>query len=40
MILMSTTLNIIGSETKIEFMKFSGILDEYLDFLKKQEIIN
>ena len=36
----NTDPDIVGSETKIEFMKFSGILDEYLDFLKKQEIIN
>ena len=36
----NTDPDIIGSKTKIEFMKFSGILDEYLDFLKKQEIIN
>ena len=32
--------DIIGSKTKIEFMKFSGILDEYIDFLKNEEIIN
>ncbi|MDB2461329.1 hypothetical protein N9W73_00795 [Gammaproteobacteria bacterium] len=32
--------DIAGSKTKIEFVKFSGILDEYINFLKKEKIIN